>query len=81
MYRQIILLSYCSCFVKQIFSAEFHAVPSVEIGSSAELGMPRNETVPSLFRGIFSERNSVPHPILDPALGLDLPFLPPYAIQ
>ncbi len=25
------------------------------------------ETVPSLFRGIFSERNSVPNPISDPA--------------
>ncbi len=52
-------------------SVPFHSVPSFGIGSSAELGMPRNGhflprnngTVPSLFRGIFSERNSVPNPI------------------
>ncbi len=34
---------FCYCFVKLIFSAEFHSVPSFGIGSSAELGMPRNE--------------------------------------
>ncbi len=54
------------------FSAEFRSVlfrSEFGIGSSAELGMPRNEhfrgmkeTVPSLFRGIFSERNFVPNP-------------------
>ncbi len=61
---------FCCCLVKLIFSAEFHSVLSFGIGSSAELGMPRNEcffrgiteTVPSLFRGIFPERNSVPNP-------------------
>jgi hypothetical protein len=59
-------------WLKDIFSIFrlFRSVPSFGIGSSAELGMPRNEhflprnkeTVPSLFRGIFSERNSVPNP-------------------
>ncbi len=34
---------FCCCFVKLIFSAKFHSVPSFGIGSSAELGMPRNE--------------------------------------
>jgi hypothetical protein len=42
------------------------------------------ETVPSLFRGIFSERNSVPNPmymsvlhqpVLQPELPLDVPVL------
>jgi hypothetical protein len=63
---------FCSCFVKLIFSVEYHAVPF----RASELALPRNseclgmraffrgitETVPSLFRGIFSERNSVPNP-------------------
>jgi hypothetical protein len=65
---------FCCCFVRLIFSAEFHSVP-VPFRAS-ELALPRNseclgmsaffrgitETVPSLFRGIFSERNSVPNP-------------------
>jgi hypothetical protein len=34
---------FCCYFVKLIFSAEFHSVPNFGIGSSAELGMPRNE--------------------------------------
>ncbi len=34
---------FCCCFVKLIFSAEFHSVPSYGIGSSAELGMLWNE--------------------------------------
>ncbi len=46
----------------------FRSVPSFGIGSSAELGMSTffrgiTETVPSLFRGIFPERNSVPNHI------------------
>ncbi len=63
---------FCCCFVKLIFSAEFHSVPF----RASELALPRNseclgtsaffrgitETVPSLFRGIFSERNYVPNP-------------------
>jgi len=72
MYRQIILLSIFLLFRKTNFFRGFHSVPSFRIGSSAELGMPRNEcflprnkaTVPSLFREIFSERNSVPNPTL-----------------
>ncbi len=48
-------------------TAEFHSVPSLGIGSSAELGMSSffrgiRESVPSLFRGIFSGRNSVANP-------------------
>jgi hypothetical protein len=38
-----ILLSYFGCFVKLIFSAGFRSVPSFGTGSSAEVGMPRNE--------------------------------------
>jgi hypothetical protein len=67
MYRQIILLSNFAAV-----SAEFRSVPF----RASELALPRNseclgmraffrgitETVPSLFRGIFSERNSVPNP-------------------
>ncbi len=59
---------HCASSVKLYFlqnSVPFCSVPSFGISSSAELGMPRNEhseTVPSLFRGIFSERNSVPNP-------------------
>ena len=51
-------------FFKQIFFVSFCFVPSFEIDSSVNLGMPRStffcgitETIPSLFRGIFSERN------------------------
>ncbi len=48
----------------------FSSVPSLGIGSSANLGMPRNENflpriteaIPSPFRGIFWERNSVANP-------------------
>ncbi len=40
---QIIMSSYSGCFVKLIFSAEFRSVPIFGIGSSAEIGMPRNE--------------------------------------
>ncbi len=63
---------FCCCFVKLIFSAEFHSVPF----QASELALPwnseclgmnvffrgRTEIVPSLFRGIFSERNCVPNP-------------------
>ncbi len=69
---QIIMSSYSGCFVKLIFSAEFRSVPF----RSSELALPRKleclgmstffrgitETITSLFRGIFSERNSVPNP-------------------
>ncbi len=67
---------FCSCFVKLIFSVEFHSVPF----RASELALPPNseclgmraffrgitETIPSLFRGIFSEQNSVPNPIHSP---------------
>ncbi len=62
--------------VKLNFFAEFRSVPF-------QLALPRNseclgmgtfirgitETVPSLFRGIFSERNSVPNPIPEAMFG------------
>ena len=65
-------VQYLVCSVKLHFFAEFRSVPF----RSAELALPRNseylgmstffrgitETVPSLFRGIHSERNSVPNP-------------------
>ncbi len=68
---QIIMLSYSGCFAKLIFSAEYRSVPF----RASELAFPRKseclgmstffrgitETVPSLFRGIFSEQNSVPN--------------------
>ncbi len=65
------IFKFCCCFVKLIFSAEFHSVPSFGIVSSAELGMNAffrgiTEIVPSLFRGIFSEGNSVPNPRQSP---------------
>jgi hypothetical protein len=66
---------FCCCFVKLFF---FRGIPfrSVPFRAS-ESALPRNseclgmsalfrgitETVPSLFRGIFSERNSVSNPI------------------
>jgi hypothetical protein len=65
-------------FRKTIF---FRGIPFSSIPFRAsELALPRNseclgmraffrgitETIPSLFRGIFSERNSVPNPISDP---------------
>jgi hypothetical protein len=61
----------CCCFVKLIFSAKFHSVPSFGIVSSAEFGMNAffrgiTEIVPSLFRRIFSEGNSVPNPRQSP---------------
>ncbi len=43
---QIIMLSYSGCFVKLLFlrnSVPFHSVLNFGIGSSAEIGMPRNE--------------------------------------
>ncbi len=48
----------------------FHSIPSFGIDSSVNLGMCTffrgiTETVPSLFRGIFSERNSVANPTWD----------------
>ncbi len=63
---------YLVCSVKLHFFAEFRSVPF----RASELAFPRNseclgmstffrgitETIPSLFRGIFSERNSVPNP-------------------
>ncbi len=63
---------FCCCSVKVIFSAEFHSV----LFRASELALPRNseclgmsaffrgitEPILSLFRGIFSERNSVPNP-------------------
>ena len=68
-------VQYLVCSVKLHFFVEFHSapfrsVPSFGIDSSVILGMHRmstfirgiTETVPSLFRGIFSERNSVPNP-------------------
>jgi hypothetical protein len=67
------------CGLPRPFSRQFRSVPSFGISSSAELGMPRNEhflprnngTVPSLFRGIFSERYSVPNPnCISPNSGL-----------
>jgi hypothetical protein len=66
--KDYIMSSYSGCFVKLIFSAEFHSVPIFGIGSSAEIGGMSTffrgitETIPSLFRGIFSERNFVPNP-------------------
>ncbi len=65
-----ILLCYFGCFVKLIFSR--NAIPF----RASELVLPRNwecrgmstffsrltETVPSIFRGILSERNFVPNP-------------------
>ncbi len=64
-------------------SAEFRSVPFRSVSFRAsELALPRNseclgmstffrgitETVPSLFCGIFSERNSVPNPTLTAAV-------------
>ncbi len=49
---------FCCCFVKLIFSAEFHSVPfrpSFGIVSSAELGMPRNECFLPQNNGTRSE--------------------------
>ncbi len=51
---------FCCCFVKLIFlrGIPFRSVPSFGIGSSADLGMPRNECfLPRINgnRGIFSE--------------------------
>jgi hypothetical protein len=46
---------FCCCFVKLIFSAEFHSVPSFGIGSSEELGMPRNECFLPRNNGNHSE--------------------------
>ncbi len=51
----------------------FRSVPSFGMDSFAELGMSTffhgiTESVPSLFRGNFSERNSVPNPSWAPAL-------------
>ncbi len=51
-------------------SVSFCSIPSFGMGSSEELGLPRNEHFlprnngndTSLFRGMFSERNSVPNP-------------------
>jgi hypothetical protein len=74
MYRQINLVSYLQLFRKTNF---FRGIPCRSVPFRAsELALPRNseclgmraffrgitETVPSLFRGIFSERNSVPNP-------------------
>jgi hypothetical protein len=67
---------YVDCSVKLHYCVEFRSVPF----RASELALPRNseclgmstffrgitETVPSLFRGIFSERNSVPNPISNP---------------
>jgi hypothetical protein len=50
MYRQIILLSNFAAV-----SAEFRSVPSFGIGSSAELGMPRNESFLPRNNGSCSE--------------------------
>jgi hypothetical protein len=66
-------VQYLDCSVKLNFFAEFRSVPF----RASELALPRNseclgmstffrgitETVPSLFCGIFSERNSVPNPM------------------
>jgi hypothetical protein len=68
------------CFVIFFRGIPFHSVPF----RASELALPRNseclgmsaffrgitETVPSLFRGIFSERNSVPNPKSDGCLSL-----------
>ncbi len=59
-YGQIILLSYFVFFVKLIFSAD-------GIGSSAELGIPRNEHfLPRKIGNLASEfvRNEIPFPTL-----------------
>jgi hypothetical protein len=54
----IILLSYFGCFVKLIFSAGIGSVPSFGTGSSAEVGMPRNEHF--LPRNNGSRSESIP---------------------
>ncbi len=67
-------VQYLDCSVKLNFFAKFRSVPF----RASELALPRNseclglstffrwitETIPSLFRRIFSERNSVPNPII-----------------
>jgi hypothetical protein len=64
-----ILFAGAGFFVTLIFVVPFPSVPSLGIDSSGNLGMPRNflprnnETIPSLFRGIFSEQNSIANPI------------------
>ncbi len=58
---------FCCCFVKLIFSAELHSIPSFGIGSSAELGMPRNEFfLPwnNRNRSVEFFRNEIPFLIL-----------------
>jgi hypothetical protein len=71
-----ILFAGAGFFVKLIFFMPFSSILtllSLGIESSVNLGMPRNghflrgitEASPSLFRGIFLERNSVANPNLD----------------
>ncbi len=62
-----ILFDGAGFFVKQTFFMTFPSVPSFGIDSYVNLGMSTffrriTEVVPSLFRGIFSERNSVANP-------------------
>ncbi len=52
------LVSYFGCFVKIIFSAGFRSVPSFGTGSSAEVGMPRNDHF--LPRNNGSRSESIP---------------------
>jgi len=74
MYRQIVLVILLLFRKTNFFRGiSFRSIPF----RASELALPRNseclgmspffrgitETIPSLFRGIFSERNSVPNPI------------------
>ncbi len=57
-------------FCKIIFFKPFSSIPSLGIDSSVNLGMSTffrgiTQAIPSLFRGIFSERNSVANPSLN----------------
>ncbi len=58
-------------FIKQMFFMSFRPVPSFGVDSSVNLGMSTffsriTESIPILFRGIFSEGNSVANSALAP---------------
>jgi hypothetical protein len=66
---KLFLLSFCK--TNFFHGIPFHSIPSFGIGSSAELGMPRNECFlprnnenrsESIPRNLFSEQNSVSNP-------------------
>jgi hypothetical protein len=65
--KQTLGIQFRSCLGQKHFFMSFPPVPSLGIDSFVTLGMSTflrgiEETIPSLFRGIFSERNSVANP-------------------